>query len=59
MGIGIIKTATSRRASPGQAVLYELEVVNTGAIELTGIVVSDPLLGVKKPRWPACNRTSA
>ena len=47
LGIGIIKMATPRTASPGQTVLYEIEVVNTGAIELTGIVVSDPLLGVR------------
>lgn len=47
LGIGIIKTATPRRAFPGQTVLYEIEVVNTGAVELTDIVVSDPLLDVK------------
>ncbi|WP_042169510.1 DUF7507 domain-containing protein [Paenibacillus gorillae] len=47
-GIGIIKRVTPDKALPGQTVLYEIEVINTGQVALTGITVSDSLLGLNQ-----------
>ncbi|GAB6930214.1 hypothetical protein JCM10914A_41970 [Paenibacillus sp. JCM 10914] len=58
-GLSLTKSVSPTTAAPGQTVSYQLVVVNSGDVQLTNVVVNDPLLGIQEviPILPVGERT--
>lgn len=47
-GIALSKSVTPTEALPGQVVEYQLEVTNTGEVDLTNVVITDAQIGLNQ-----------